>query len=104
MIFDTTEADRLSCSLRYAATLDLAEYPDAVRDAFRWAADYIEATAPIVERESELRCLAKEVRDAQREFYDPKRKTGSSLGRAKSLEKRLDKFIVECEREPGLFD
>jgi hypothetical protein len=48
-----------------------------------------------------LEGAGREMRDAQKEFYDPKRKTGASLSRAKAAERKFDRVLKELDRDEG---
>jgi hypothetical protein len=41
--------------------------------------------------------MVRELRDAQKEFHDSRRRKPSSLDNAKTLEKKIDKFLEEME-------
>lgn len=51
-----------------------------------------------------IKAAGKAMREAQKEFYDPARKTGSSLSKAKAAERDYDRLVGELDGPGGLFD
>ena len=50
-----------------------------------------------------LKTAGKAMREVQKEFYDPARKTGSSLRNAKAAERAYDRLVEELDEPATLF-
>lgn len=48
--------------------------------------------------------LVSQMREKQREFFDPKRRTASTLGQAKRLERQVDRATAEVLADDGQED